>query len=205
MQQLDIWKIASNHGLFRLFPGLSKAEELRKLAILQGVWDFFPTPPALIQPMIQLAEIKPGMRVLEPSAGAGDICSRLRSLGIEPDCFEINPLLRECLQLQGFRLIGGDFLADPAQPIYDRVLLNPPFSKGLDVEHIRHAWKWLRPGGRLVSIANNALPHFKSSKREAFRQWLRRVGATVIDNPPNSFVQSDRPTSVSTQTLVIDR
>ena len=48
--------------------------------------------------------------MLEPSAGLGHICQSARKLGVEPDCFEISVLLRRGLLLQGFNVIGDNFL-----------------------------------------------------------------------------------------------
>ena len=45
-----------------------QVEQLRQQAIAQGVWDFFPTPNLVIEQMLSLAQIKPGMKILEPSA-----------------------------------------------------------------------------------------------------------------------------------------
>ena len=39
---------------------------------------FFPTPKPIISRMLELADIQPGERVLEPSAGKGDILDMLR-------------------------------------------------------------------------------------------------------------------------------
>jgi 16S rRNA A1518/A1519 N6-dimethyltransferase RsmA/KsgA/DIM1 with predicted DNA glycosylase/AP lyase activity len=78
--------------------------------------------------MLSLAQIKPGMKILEPSAGLGHICREVRKLQVEPDCFELSPLLRQGLLLQGFNVIGNDFLNTIPTPIYDRILANPPFS-----------------------------------------------------------------------------
>jgi hypothetical protein len=36
-------------------------------------FNFFPSPPAVIERLMELADIEPGMRVLEPSAGQGAI------------------------------------------------------------------------------------------------------------------------------------
>lgn len=85
-----------------------QVEQLHQQAIAQGVWDFFPTPQPVIAKILSLAQIKPGMKMLEPSAGLGHICQEARKLGVEPDCFEISPLLRRGLLLQGFNVIGDN-------------------------------------------------------------------------------------------------
>ncbi len=44
----------------------------------------------------------------------------------------------------------GDFLEHRGE--YDRVLMNPPFEHGQDMDHVRHAYELLASGGRIVSI-----------------------------------------------------
>ena len=39
--------------------------------------------------------------------------------------------------------------------LFDAVLINPPFAQGADIEHITHALKMLKPGGRLVALCAN--------------------------------------------------
>ena len=41
---------------------------------LRGTPGFFPTPPELAEQIIEAADIRPGHRVLEPSAGTGNLC-----------------------------------------------------------------------------------------------------------------------------------
>jgi hypothetical protein len=86
--------------------------QLKCAALSQGVWDCFPTTDPIINKMISLAAIKSHHRVLEPSAGAGDLCQAIAQAGAGYlDCFEIHPLLQQALKLQGFNLIGDDFLS----------------------------------------------------------------------------------------------
>ena len=35
---------------------------------------------------------------------------------------------------------------------YDRIIMNPPFSDGRDIQHVQHAYNLLRPGGRIGAI-----------------------------------------------------
>ena len=116
-----------------------KVEQLQKQAISEGIFDFFPTPQPLSEKMLLLAQLEPGMKMLEPSAGLGHICREAQKLGVETDCFEISPLLRRGLLLQGFNVVGEDFLASTPSAIYDRILANPPFSRNGVARHTLHA------------------------------------------------------------------
>jgi hypothetical protein len=72
--------------------------------------DFFPTPSTTAQDMIDAAEIKPGMTVLEPSAGWGHIAEKIREAGVDPDVVEYGSDRRELLEAKGFRVAGNDFM-----------------------------------------------------------------------------------------------
>ena len=52
----------------------------------------------------------------------------------------------------------SDFLecsAEQLGALFDRVVMNPPFGAGADIQHITHALKMLKPGGRLVALCAN--------------------------------------------------
>ena len=153
--------------------------------------------------MLSLAQLQPGMTLLEPQAGLGHICRSLRRLGLEPDCFELSPLLRCGLQLQGFNLIGADFLSYTPTASYERVIANPPFSNNGVARHTLRALDWLRPGGRLVTLAH----HYQlqpSATDRAFWRWLRGFGAQFFDCG-TAFATSERPCSTPVQIIVIDK
>ena len=179
-------------------------QHLRDKAIAQGVWDFYPTPQAVTDKMLSLVNFKSGNRILEPSAGSGDLCLALQSKGISHiDCFELHPLLQKVLLLQGFNLIGDDFLAATPQPLYDFVIANPPFSQGGVTRHTMHAFEFLRPGGRLISLAHHyTLKPSHSDK--AFFRWLKSHNARFF-NCGRAFSHSDRPTAVPLQIISISK
>lgn len=138
-------------------------------------FDFFPTPSDIVQQMIDLAGLKAGMNILEPSAGDGSIVSQLISHGLNIEAYEINPKMEKYLsQIKEkepeFQFTIANFLnVNPVQR-YDRVLMNPPFSKQQDLDHVQHALKFLKPNGTLIAIMsesaffreNNKTIHFWS-------------------------------------------
>jgi hypothetical protein len=122
---------------------IEMAQNLRRQAIFNRVPDFFPTPGTIIERMIEIANIEPWHRVLDPSAGGGDICVAVRNFGVpNVHCFEINSDLIEALNLFGFAPHGRNFLTATPRPIYDRILMNPPYSKDAYIEHVRLAHPW---------------------------------------------------------------
>jgi hypothetical protein len=73
--------------------------------------DFFPTPAEIADQMVEAADIKPDMAVLEPSAGMGHIADRIREAGAEPDVIEISAERRELLEEKGYHLAEvNDFM-----------------------------------------------------------------------------------------------
>jgi phospholipid N-methyltransferase len=132
----------------------------------------FPTPQELAERAIELADIQPGMRVLEPSAGTGCLLNPMFNADatgalFDPDnsrpvgllvAVEINPSLAKRLRTTYAcaNVIEGDFLeCNGDLGTFDRIVMNPPFENGSDIRHIMHALHMLRPGGRLVAICAN--------------------------------------------------
>ncbi|MEX2171074.1 MAG: methyltransferase [Pirellulales bacterium] len=168
---------------------------------------FFPTPPSVIARMLELSEIGPEHSVLEPSCGKGDIVDAV--IAEQPDAklhaIELNHSLAEVLSAKGHDVEFGDFLEHAGS--YDRVVMNPPFEDGADMEHIRHAHSLLKPGGRLVSVISEG-PFFRvDNKSVAFRDWLEEVSAEVERLPDDAFIGAEafRETSVRTRLVVITK
>jgi SAM-dependent methyltransferase len=133
----------------------------------------FQTPPALVQRRLSLADLAPGLRVLEPSAGLGRILDGLHE--VQTVAVEISPTITAELYRQereGVRILQRDFLAlDPAElPLFDRVVMNPPFTMRADIRHISHALTFLRPGGVLVALAMDT-PQREAALRPIAEEW----------------------------------
>ncbi len=148
-------------------------------------YGYFPTPEPLARRLIELAELKPGMTVLEPSAGQGGIVDHIPE-GCAIDCMELLPNNTEVLQKKGYLVQQCDFLSIETKPIYDRVIMNPPFERQQDVDHVRHALKCLKPNGRLVSVMSAGIVFRENKKTAEFREIVDRYGF-IERNPEGSF------------------
>lgn len=101
---------------------------------------------------------KEPIKVLEPSIGLADLALRLRKFaddeGRQFDIkgYDIDPLNVMLCEENGFDVDCTDFLDVQPEPIYDLVIMNPPFDKSLFIEHIRHAHKFLTPTGELIAV-----------------------------------------------------
>lgn len=94
--------------------------------------DFFPTPASVVDEMVETADIRPGMSVLEPSAGMGHIAERIREAGVDPDVVELSGDRRELLEAKGFRVVGHDFMdMDPRGFTYGDVFRAPDGTLGV--------------------------------------------------------------------------
>ena len=152
----------------------------------------FPTPPALAARMVEMAGIHAGDRVLEPSAGTGNLAKAILSAVpcAHLDLIEIDPRLCSILKASGFEVSCCDFL-EASMPVcpdsedgHDRVLMNPPFSRGQDVAHILHALKFLKPGGRLVALCA-AGPRQQAELRPLATTWEELPDGTFADQGTN--------------------
>ena len=65
--------------------------------------------------------------------------------------------------------------------------MNPPFDRERDIDHVVHALKFLRPGGRLVSIMSAGTEFRETRKSIAFREMIDGLGGTWRDLRPGSF------------------
>lgn len=203
----------------REFVGLQAAAKQNKVRELErsvmrdaannrGWLDFFPTPVAVTEEMLAAADIRPGMAVLEPSAGMGHIADRIREKGVEPVVAELEPQKRELLEAKGYEVVGKDFMKDVSEgKSYDRIVMNPPFSKRQDTEHVRRAYDLLKPGGRLVAIVSEGSFFGKDSKAAEFRDWLEDVGGTSERLAEGSFNDPSLPvtTGANTRMVVIEK
>ena len=111
---------------------------------------YYPTPRAVVERVLAEFHIPTGSRVLEPSCGCGRFLDALRDfdrLGIEVDAGRAAEA-----RAKGHPVLCANFLEHPAAPEFDAVVMNPPFYGRHYLKHVAHALRFLKPGGRLVSI-----------------------------------------------------
>lgn len=169
----------------------------------------FFTSPDLAARLIGMAGIEPGHDVLEPSAGDGALIRTVLAshpgvglVGVELDTRLYSGLIGEFGQ-RGVVLICANFLSMPAIPAFDRVVMNPPFSRGADMAHVCHALATLRPGGRLAAIMS---PHWTFASDQAavdFRALIGGLDAKWTPLPDGSFRAAG--TGVNTGILIISK
>jgi len=185
-----------------------KKEELhRKIKALQfsKIPGYFPTPRAVVELMIERADIEEGNHILEPSAGAGAIADVIKEKypNVTIEVSEVNYTLQEILQGKGYELVSPNFMEFLDNFQYDRILMNPPFENLQDVDHVRKAYDHLFEGGRLVSIMSPAPFYRKDKKSVEFQKWFDSLGGECVDLPENSFKESG--TGVASKMVILDK
>ena len=156
---------------------------------------YYPTPEAVGRMVIEQADISPGMTVLEPSAGTGNLARLAADADAKVDCMEIQGSFAIGLAQSGLyrNVWHSDFLADTAWETldrYDRVIMNPPFEKGADMAHVERALGFLKPGGILVAIVSSMTGQRRSKADKAFTELLKRHGATRTELPRGAFAET---------------
>ncbi len=118
----------------------------------------FFTPDDLADHAAALADVR-GCDVLDPEAGRGALLQAcLRAGAARVYAIEQNKEYAQHIDCAAAIYSGYDFL-ELAElwggRLFHRIVMNPPFTKNQDIKHVRHALKFLAPGGILVAIMLN--------------------------------------------------
>jgi predicted RNA methylase len=171
--------------------------------------EFF-TSEDVAERVIEMAYIREGDLVLEPSAGSGVLAKAARAKGGKVTCIEIQDgLAFELATKHGFpETYTGDFLLrEPKNfPEFDVIVMNPPFDRGRDCDHVRHAFQFLKPGGRLVAIMSARAEFAEDARHKALHDLIAaqrgrydNAGREWSDLPEKSFAHAG--TNVNTVIL----
>lgn len=190
---------------------MSAAEAIRtgEYIDLKKVYQQFDTPievaKQLFPPRLGLTGQR-SLSFLEPSAGTGalivmvaDCCDDERLgmanlVAVEIDEKRIPRLMemtgseyQVCKEVR-----HADFLKMDTVYLghFDRVVMNPPFTRGQDMDHVRYAYTFLKPGGILVAIMSPAFMFNTSRKATLFREWISRLPHDIDDVPEGTFSES---------------
>ena len=204
-EALALWDLIAGKSAFD-----AEAEKLRQMVAdlrFANIPGFFPTPAGIVSQMIDAARLPRSdwIRILEPEAGSGAILDALRKAAPEAElvAYERHASLAEILKRKGYTLAGSDFLEAKPGVKFERILMNPPFENGQDMEHVRHAFDFLYEGGTLVAIMSPG-PFFRSDRKAAaFREWFEALGGERWDLPAGAFKESG--TGAASVMVRIDR
>ena len=110
--------------------------------------DFYPTPQNVIDRMMENESVE-GMKVLEPSAGKGDIVEWMWQHGAaDVIACETDKNLQKILSGK-CRIVCEDFMQLRSEDVshVDYIVMNPPFAEA--EKHILHAWD-IAPSGCII-------------------------------------------------------
>lgn len=153
---------------------------------------FYPTPEVVAEAAIKMAGVEPDHWCLEPSAGIGGLADRIPECqGVT--CVEISPLHCKVLEAKsrGYSVLESDFIEwaedqDMMLGAFDRIVMNPPFSEGRWLAHLRAALGLLKEGGRLVAIlpasarGKDLLPGWSLEWSEVFAGEFAGTSVSVV-------------------------
>lgn len=145
---------------------------------------FYPTPAALAERVIDLADIRDHHRCLEPSAGTGGLADLMPKA--QTVCIEASQLHAKVLAAKGHQVTQADFLQWQGGQ-FERVVMNPPFDGVTWKHHLQHAAGMVTPGGRLVAILpgsargkDDLLPGFDCDWSELLADQFEGTGVHVV-------------------------
>lgn len=174
-------------------------------------YQFFETPPELAERMAEIAGLSfeegaPNYTTLEPSAGMGAIASKI-PFEFGSTFVELDPKKAEYLKktYPPFHVDCADFMTwqpgEHTPKTFERILMNPPFSKQQDIDHVSRALGFLARDGILVAIMSASVLFRTNRKTVEFRELIESKGGTIEPLPAETFKSSG--TMVNTCMVVV--
>ncbi|MCK5225096.1 MAG: class I SAM-dependent methyltransferase [Planctomycetes bacterium] len=190
-----------------------------EVVINSGVLDpkiktgYFPTPAVIVDRMIELADISIQDWMLEPSAGQGHIVDKICEFtGAAKNTMFVCEVLPENIRIleeKGY-CVRGDFIefahqhGDISGWAFDRIVMNPPFERQADIDHVTAAYNLLAPDGILVTIMSAGVLFRENKKTQEFRDKIMEPHGTYLDRlPAGAFKESG--TMVNTILLRLEK
>lgn len=186
-------------------------EKPRPSTAVSAKLQYYPSPAAVVEKLLSgvYLETQAGkdgaeIRVLEPSCGCGRILDGVRAkvaalkwrrptlhaIGVEYD-----PARADEARAKGHAVQTANFLQIAPQATFDLVVMNPPFAGRHYLKHIRHALRFLKPGGQLRAVLP-ATAWYDHGE-------LAELGGSWEDLPVASFAEcgTNVPTGIFNVTL----
>lgn len=167
--------------------------------------DFYPTPSNLAIKMVNMIDPSFSSRILEPSAGSGNIAEKVkdshRYRRIDIDCIESDERLRSVLIGKNFNVIDTDFLSYQPTKQYDTIIMNPPFSNGAN--HLLKAWEILYHGDIICLLNAETIKNPYSKERQLLLNIIDDNGSCEFIE--NSFSYAERRTNVEVALIKLSK
>lgn len=131
---------------------------------------FYPTPQAVVDKLLSDNDWR-GQRVLEPSCGDGAILDGLRRAGAIAQGIEVDAGRASQCRAKGHAVLCANFLEQPPEPVFDAVVMNPPFYGRHYAKHVRHALRFVKPGGFVLAILPATARHDHGELDDLHPRW----------------------------------
>lgn len=165
---------------------IAQAIESGVIVDQKKTFQFYETPAEIADLMVSALDLERDEDlILEPSCGRGALIVALfrrhKSLnpanvvGVEIQKEHLDKASERCL----FVPIWKDFLTYEPTFKFNKIIMNPPFSNGQDVEHVTRAWSILQPGGCLVSITSPGWQFRTNRKYAVFKELVEQHGSHI--------------------------
>lgn len=161
---------------------------------------FYPTPLELARKAWAKFKTKDFKRVLEPSAGRGDLIKAMPNFDsyhrtVKVDVceidFEKHPNLRS---ISGVSVVGHDFMSFGGGAIYSHIIANPPFAYG--VSHALKMWDCLYDGEIVVILNAESIKNPYSKERQLLVSYIERYGSVEFLESEFDTDETQRKTKV---------
>ena len=169
--------------------------------------DFYPTPPSLAVHMVSMIDPKYAGKILEPSAGKGDLVKAIGnrfSRGFTSvHCIERDPNLRALLDGSGFTVVDEDFLQFTGSSQYRTIVMNPPFSNG--VTHVLKAWNLMYDGDVIALLNAETLRNPCTKERVLLANIVAEHGSVEYLTQTFNSPETERRTSVEVALIKLSK
>lgn len=164
----------------------------KRLLKLDGRKDLIRTPLWLVDKMIDMLELEVYDNVLDPCCGDNRMLKRIS---------DRNFILGNMIGFDIKMKPSINFLAEPGDKSFHKIIMNPPFSKLGAYKFIKHALDhFLKPGGRIISI----IPNYILDNAEGRKPWLKNHVNRLAFIPKSTFAQPGIKTAEILHLSVID-
>lgn len=160
---------------------------------------YYPTPKTIVDSVLRDVRFKDDDTVLEPSCGCGRFLDAIRRQNPKTKIlgYEIDAQRFSICKDKGYNVLQKNFLETipPVAEFYkfDYVIMNPPFHGKHYEKHVRHAYKYLKTGGTLISILPSTARYDHNLLNDLNGYWY--------DLPVGSFKESGTNINISILTI----
>lgn len=159
-------------------------------------YGFFETPEDWAGILAESAWIKETDRCMEPSAGKGRLLRAIEKYVPRSQCYavEMQPELSGELVKSGWHnTLCANFMECSPEQMggkFDKIIMNPPFSKQQDVKHVLHAYdQFLAKDGKLVAIMSAGVEFRQTLITLRLRDLIFADGS-IVPMPDGAFKES---------------